>query len=115
MDPTLYKFLHLAGAMCLFLGLGGLLLPSDVSPSTRKLGSMLHGIGLLFVLVAGFGMIAKLKLGFPGWIIAKIGLWIVFAVLPVLGKKGIVPAKAAWIIALACGAGAAYLGVLKPF
>jgi hypothetical protein len=112
MDPLAYKVLHLVGVMALFMGLGmGLLTDS----SGRKPGAMWHGIGLAVILVAGFGLLAKLKLGFPVWIIVKLVIWLLLGALPVLAKRGVVPVMAAWIIALVLGLGAAYLGVYKSF
>ena len=39
------------------------------------LGAM-HGIGLLISLVAGFGLMARLGVSFPGWAVAKIVIWL---------------------------------------
>jgi hypothetical protein len=47
----------------------------------------------------------------------KIVLWVGFAFIPVLAKKGVLASGAAWIAALVLGGTAAYLGVMKslPF
>ncbi len=112
MDVLVYKLLHLAGVMALFMGLGIGLLPES---AFRKPGAIFHGIGLVVILVAGFGLLAKMSLGFPGWIIAKLVIWLLFGVLPVLAKKKVLPLVAAWISALVLGLIAAYLGIYKPF
>ena len=112
MDPLVYKLLHLAGVMAVFMGLGISLLPET---AFRKQGGLLHGIGLLVILVAGFGLIAKLKYGFPLWVILKLVIWLALGVLPVLGKKKVLPIAAIWALALVLGVGAAYLGIYKPF
>ena len=112
MDPLLYKVLHLGGVMALFMGLGiGLLVDS----SAKKQGAMFHGIGLVLILVAGFGLVAKMKLGFPGWIIAKLVIWLILGALPALAKRQVIPTCVAWVAALILGLAAAYLGVYKPF
>jgi len=59
----------------LFMGYGALiarsLAGSDSAP-VRKLGSMTSGIGLLLILIAGFGMISKLGHSFTApWLIVK--------------------------------------------
>ena len=44
----------------------------------RKLAGMTHGIALLLILFTGFGMIAKLGLGFPLWVWVKlVVIWLV--------------------------------------
>lgn len=113
MDPQIYKVLHLVGVMLLFFGVGAVVLGVDAAK--RKVAMMSSGIGLVLLLVAGFGMIAKLQYGFPGWVIAKIVIWLVMGVLPVLVKKGKLAGTSGWIVAIVLGAVAAWLGVMKPF
>lgn len=112
MDALVYKVLHLAGVMTVFLGLGMGMLPE---PVYRKKGMLFHGIGLLLILVSGFGMIAKLEYGFPGWMLVKLVLWLIIGVLPILAKRNVLPLAAAWTTALVLGIAAAYLGIFKSF
>lgn len=116
MPVQLYSILHLVGAMCLFLGLGAALLPDTegTAPFRRK-ALVFHGLGLFLLLVAGFGLLAKLKLGFPGWIVVKLVLWLLFGALPVLAKRGVLKPVPAWTVAILCGIVAAWLGTMKPF
>jgi hypothetical protein len=76
-----------------------------------------HGIGMVLVLVGGFGMLARLGIfwPWPGWIVGKIIIWLVFGVL--IAVIGRVPAlaKPLWWITIALGAIAAYLALNKPF
>ena len=114
MDPLFYKVLHLVGVMLLFFGVGAVVL--GVDESKRKLAMTSSGIGLLFLLVAGFGMIPKMGYKMSdGWVIAKIVIWLVMGVLPVLVKKGKLGGAAGWAVAIVLGAAAAWLGVMKPF
>lgn len=112
----LYHFLHAIGIFCVFLGIGKL-----GSSENYKCAMRYHGIGLLILLVSGFGNLAKLhKAQFiasamPGWAIAKLVIWLVLGVLPVLIKRGKLSAGQGMIAALLCGAAAAYLGTFKPF
>ncbi len=112
MDPLAYKIVHLVGVMVLFMGLG---IGLWADASARKHGSVWHGVGMLIILVAGFGLVAKLKLGFPAWIIVKLVIWLLLGVLPVLVKCKRVPPLAAAFAALLLGLAAAYLGVYKSF
>ncbi len=43
---------------------------------SRKRVLMITGIASLLVLISGFGLLAKLKYGFPGWIIVKLVCWL---------------------------------------
>jgi hypothetical protein len=76
---------------------------------------MSMGILALVVIVAGFGLTAKLDYGFPGWVIAKVLCWFGLA-----GTAGIAlrdRGKAGWmrLIAIALVALAIYAGYAKPF
>ena len=71
-----------------------------------------HGIALVLLLVAGFGMQAKGGIdGFPLWMIAKIVIWIAFGAAIVLAKRKVIEGKVAWISMIALGSLAAYLGL----
>ena len=79
-----YKLIHLLGVFLLLSGLGGgavLVMSSSANAGARKLCSMAHGIGLLLILVAGFGQLARLDLpGWPLWVWLKIGIWVALGV-----------------------------------
>jgi len=78
---------------------------------------MVHGIGLLIVLIAGFGMLAKLNLmgSFPGWAVGKLVIWLALGALPApiyrMGKKSMMFAP----ITVLLGALAAFFAIYKPF
>lgn len=119
MDYDTYKFLHILGLVLLMLGLGAILGAGREAAKARRLGAALHGLGLLVMLVAGFGLMARLEImGFaswPLWVILKMGIWLVIAVLPVLVKKQVVPSAIGWLVAAALAATAAWLALTKPF
>jgi hypothetical protein len=110
MDYTTYKIIHLTGIAALALGTGGMI----AGGTNRKLFSILQGIGLLVMLVSGFGLLAKLHLGFPRFAIAKTVLWVVIGVMPVILRRLRVPIPAAIVISLTLVAIMAWLGVMKP-
>ena len=60
-----------------FIGYGsliGLALSKAENPGVKKLGAITSGIGLTLLLVAGFGLIAKLGYSYTStWIIVKSG------------------------------------------
>ena len=111
MTPQVYHIIHLVGVLCLFVGIGSFLIISG----TDRPGMKFHGIGLLLLVVAGFGMIAKYKFSYSSpWIIAKIAIWLVLGALPVLAKKRALQPGVLVTIAIVLGGVAAYLGYFKP-
>ncbi len=121
MSLIFYKVLHIAGILGIFMALGGVTfhITSGGSRETawRKGAAILHGIGMTLVLVAGFGMLARLGIHWPwpGWIWAKVILWLL------LGGALTVPyRKPEWNRGLffllpLVGVLAAYLALYKPF
>ncbi len=117
MSSSTYKIIHLIGIMIVFLSLGGAIIykiTDSANPQLRKLNGISHGIGMLLTLIAGFGLIAKLKLGFPGWIMIKLVIWVSLGMLPIFAKRRSGSGIWIWLIAILLGALAAILGVLKP-
>ena len=114
-----YKLLHLFGMFLLFTGLGALVGAAATSGGARgelrRFGLVAHGVGLLVMLVAGFGLLARLEYGFPGWVLAKIGLWVVLGLSAVAIKKmGERSVSLLWVFPV-LGLAAAWLAVWKPF
>lgn len=108
MSPEFYKVLHLFGVALLFCSLGGIALHAPHAKrgdtgavAVRKRLMAAHGIAMLLVLVAGFGLMAKMGLmsTWPLWIIVKLVIWLV------LGGAGAFVARkpelgAGWVFAL---------------
>jgi hypothetical protein len=97
----------------LLIGIGGML---GGDARARRTAAMFHGIGLVILLVAGFGLIAKLKLPYTSpFIIAKAVIWLLLGGIPAFGKR--MSVGAAMLIAVVLAGCAAYLGYLKalPF
>jgi hypothetical protein len=112
-----YKILHLLGVLLLFAGLGGLLLlrlSDSTNERARKLAGLTHGLSMLLILVAGFGTLAKLGLGFPGWAVGKLVIWLLLAAAPVLIRKAPSLTTALWWLLPLLGSVAAALAIYKP-
>lgn len=111
----MYKVIHIAAAMSLFLAFGGAI-ASKGGAKTRVLST--HGTALVILLITGFGLMAKLGIGhgggFPTWIVLKGLLWIVLGGAIAIAKRGGVTGVAAWWSLPALGALAAYLAIFKP-
>ncbi|MCR9245315.1 MAG: hypothetical protein NXI31_09805 [bacterium] len=115
MSVEFYRIAHIVGVLMLFLGLGGMLAHAkrDGAKAPALYGVM-HGVGLLVMLVAGIGQAHKLAYGWPAWMLLKIGCWVVLAMMPVLARRGLVPAAMALLLAVALGGTAIWLAVVKP-
>ena len=123
MSLETYRVLHIFGVVTLFSGLASLWglyvsRPAGVttSPPYRVGLVAFHGVGLLVLLVSGFGMLARLGLlgGIPLWAYAKVVIWLVLGGSVALAKR-----KSAWGLKLvsawiALGTLAAYLCIFKP-
>jgi hypothetical protein len=122
MIPILvYKNLHLIGVFMILMALGGVIL-QQMSAVTqeqtwRRPVAITHGIGMVFALVGGFGMLARLDIfwPWPGWIVGKIIIWLVLGVLIAVIGRAPTLAKPLWWITILLGAIAAYLALNKPF
>ncbi len=117
MSNQFYLVLHYFGIILFFVSFGGLIISSFSSNSlakTAKQLKLLHGIGLLLILVAGFGLMAIEGYGFDGWIILKIIIWILFGASIAFIKKENLK-NIIWNIVIIFGFLAVYLAVFKPF
>lgn len=121
MSYEFYKLLHFLGLFLAFTALGGQMFyvinggTKDAAQS-RGLIAAGHGLGLVLVLVAGFGMQAKLGIeGMPGWFLAKIGIWVALGAWLALPWRAPHLAKPLWFVLPLLGAVAAWLAIFKPF
>jgi hypothetical protein len=69
MSITTYLILHLSSIIVL---LGYTFYAFAAPAETRRRVLMITGIAALLVIVTGFGMLARLHLGFPGWAAVKL-------------------------------------------
>lgn len=121
MSYNFYKILHIAGAFTVLMSLGGIALHclngGNRQFAYRKWVGMIHGIGLFFLLAAGFGLLARLGMArkLPNWIYAKLLIWLVLGFVPVLFYRNSKAAKTLFYITLVLAACSAAIGVLKPF
>ena len=118
MPAYIYQILHLSGLVLVFLSLGGAVVRSmskSDEPAIRKLVGMSHGIGMLLVFIAGFGLIAKTGVGFQAWVFIKIGIWILLAVLFAIINRKPDLAGTLWYMVLLVAVIAIILVYRKPF
>ncbi len=92
MSYNFYSSLHLLSLFALALALGALWgLYNSPSPDKglKKLLLGAHGLFLLLIFLAGFGLIAKIKAPFPWpfWIYGKLAVWLLLGASPFFIKK----------------------------
>jgi hypothetical protein len=117
-----YKVIHLLGILMLFLSFGGLITHAinggtKATNTWRTPVAITHGIGLLLALVGGFGLLARFGIGWPwpGWVIAKLIIWLIFAAVVGMAARRPTMGKTLWWLLLILGGIAAYLAGAKPF
>ncbi|MFN7727849.1 MAG: hypothetical protein ACK5P7_01700 [Bdellovibrio sp.] len=121
MSYAFYKIMHIVGLAFLLVGLGSMLILSLTGQMQNKKAKTLtfacHGIGLLIMFVAGFGLAARLGLttGFPNWMLAKIGIWIVLGLAISVIKRRPQWTFASLIVIVGLVGTASWLAVMKPF
>lgn len=124
MPYELYRILHFVGIFLLFVALGGVCLHAAnggtrASSTARGLVAATHGIGLFFILLAGFGLLARLGiahgLAWPGWVWTKFGIWLLLGVLFLLPYRAPALARPLLFLLPLLGGVAAYLAIYKPF
>ncbi len=118
-----YNLLHIIGLALLMVGLGGLASSAAATAGDRTRGGrrpimVLHGLGLFLILLGGFGMLARLGImhgaGFPGWIWAKLIIWVTLggaAALPYRFPRAAAPML---LVVPALAGLAAYMAIYKP-
>lgn len=120
MAIEVYKVLHFMGIFMLFLSIGGLLATAiNMETGThrwRKSLAITHGVGLLLILLGGFGMLARLGIlwPMPGWVLIKLIIWVMLGGLIALVLQSDL-GKVLWFLVIVLGVIAAYLGIMKPF
>lgn len=84
MSPTVYQILHVVSLLVLT---GYTFYAFAAPPEARKRVMIITGIASLLALVAGFGLQAKLAIGWPGWIFVKMFCWLGLSALAGIGFR----------------------------
>lgn len=119
---AVYRLVHILGILVLFLALGGLSIyaannKGESARRQRRLVMATHGVGLFIILLGGFGMLARLGIntGLPGWIWAKLTIWVILAAIVALPLRIPALARPLWFLVPLLGTTAAYIALYKPF
>jgi len=84
MQPYVYHILHL---LSLVLLTGGTFYGFAGAPASKKTVMIVTGVASLLMLISGFGLLAKLQYGFPGWVIVKLVCWLGLSALAGIGYR----------------------------
>jgi hypothetical protein len=123
MDLLTYKILHIAGMAGVLMALGAACAAAinglgKEKNKARSLIAMTHGISLLLIFIAGFGLLAKLGMGSPAtwglWVYAKLAIWLVMGGAIALLYKKPEFSKPVWIALPILVLIAGYLALYKP-
>ena len=128
-----YRLIHFFGIFLLLTALGGAVMrsilggarPAAVEPATggtddevarrlRRLIGISHGVALFLILLGGFGMLARLDIGMPAWIWAKLGVWLLLGGLIAAANRLGARARTLWIAIPVLALVAAWLAYTKP-
>ncbi len=123
MSYNLYLLLHLIGVIFVFLALGGTVV-HVINGGTKETNTwrtpltIIHGIAMVIMLVAGFGLMARIGIdhaAFPGWIWGKLLLWVLLGAAIALPYRVPQWAKPMALILPILGILATWLAIYKPF
>jgi hypothetical protein len=117
MSYELYKILHVSAVLLLFTSLGTLAAAANSdSGRLKKLAGIAHGIALTVILIAGFGLLARLSLmaSIPIWVWLKMGLWLALALIVMPLRRKPEWATALWLMVPVLGGLAVWAAVWKP-
>ena len=112
MTPTFYHIVHVLSILVLT---GYTFYAFAAPPETRKRVMMVTGIASLLALVGGFGLQAKLAVGWPGWLIVKLVCWLGLSALAGIGYRRRGAAGTLALVAIVLVAVAVILVYTKPF
>jgi len=123
MSLLTYKVIHILGLLLTFIPLGALALHAmnggdRESNRSRKWVMVSHGVGLVLLLVSGFGMLARLQIGhgepWPAWVWIKIVIWVTAGGLVALVVRVPRLARLWWVVVPLLGTVAAWVALYKP-
>jgi uncharacterized membrane protein SirB2 len=119
-----YEILHIIGIAMIFVAIGGVAVHAanggtKASSGTRRLVGSIHGIGTLLILVGGFGMLARMGFlhggSFPGWLWAKIIVWVILSAIVLLPYRRPSLARPLLVLLPLLAGVAVYMALYKPF
>jgi hypothetical protein len=117
MPYEFYKILHFTGLIITFTSLAGYIfyLLGNKTGDKKKFFSILHGVGLIILLVSGFGLAARLGYmqQLPMWIYVKLAIWFLVGAALTVIKKQVLSPMGLYVMIVVLGVLAAVTAVTK--
>ncbi len=117
MPYEFYKILHFIGLFLTFTSLAGYIfhLSQNSATEKKKFFAITHGVGLLILLVSGFGLAARLGLvsQLPTWVYIKLSMWLLAGAAFTLVKRRVFSPMGQYLYIIAVGTLAAVAAVMK--
>ena len=113
MSIQLYQIAHLVSVVFMAAIVYGAL--AAPSPEHKRRTMMWSGILALVALITGFGLLARLGLGFSGWVAVKVACWLGLATLPALAFRQPSQTSSLRILTIIAVFLAISMVVMKPF
>lgn len=120
---SFYNVVHIVGIVLVMSALGGTAVHAlnggtRLTNRARGLQAALHGVGVLLILVGGFGMLARLGFrhgtNFPGWLWVKLAVWATAAALLFVPYRRPALARPVYLAVPVLAGLAAYMAIYKP-
>jgi hypothetical protein len=112
MSPTFYHVLHVVSVLVLT----GYTFYAFAAPAeSRKKVMIITGVSSLLVLIGGFGLQAKLAVGWPGWLFVKLFCWLGLSALAGMGYRRRGAAGTLALIAIILSFVAVLMVYARPF
>ena len=118
-----YKVVHILGIALLVTSLGAVALHAlngglKRDNRARGLVTSLHGVGMVLVLIGGFGMLARLGFRhgamFPGWLLVKLAVWLLLGAAIIVPYRRPTTSRLMLLVVPLLAGLAAYMAVYKP-
>jgi hypothetical protein len=117
-----YKLVHLLGIFVLLTTLAVPLMHfvrggTRADFPRRRTLAIVHGVASFLILLGGFGMLARLGIvqgGLPGWILLKLGIWLVLSTALAVALRTSVTARSVLLAAPLLALAAAAIAIYKP-
>lgn len=111
----IYQMMHLLGVLLVFTAYGALIArvwTGSTAAGLRKFGAIVSGIGLLLILVSGFGM--QPIYGWPLWILVKVAVWLSLGAMIVMINRKALPGPGLFAVTIILGLIAVAMAYVRP-
>lgn len=117
MPYDFYKVLHFAGIIITLTSLSGYIFyfVQNKNNEKKKFFSIVNGVGLLIILVSGFGLAARLGYmqSLPNWVYIKLAIWLALGGAATIIKRQVLSPTVTYMLVITLGILAAITAVTK--